>query len=211
MKQGMKILFTILLIIAFSKVSVASVTNKRNGEYITLSGIVTSVSDDVFRLKVGDESILVEMDDYDKDADARKLVVNDNVVVSGRVDHDLFEKKKIEAGSVFVRGLNKYYYANSNDEEDYNNSHIIKQSVKELPEDAVIDMKGEVVAVNGREFTVDTGFRKIKVDTVSLGYNPLDNYGLTQVDIGDRVHVTGRIDTSFYDGKEISASYVAEL
>lgn len=211
MKQGTKILFTILLIIAFSKMSMASVTNKRNGEYITLSGTVTSVSDDIFRLKVGDESILVEMDDYDDDADARKILVNDSVIVSGRIDHDPFEKKKIEAGSVFVRGINQYFYANSNDEEDYSNSHLIKQSVKELPQNAIVDMKGRVVEINDREFTVDTGFRKIKVDTINLGYNPLDDYGFTQVDLGDRVHVTGKVDTSFYDGKEVSANYIAEL
>jgi uncharacterized protein YdeI (BOF family) len=211
MKEILKFLFTIIIVMAFSKISLGMVTNKRDGEYISLSGTVSRVGTEAFKLNVNGESILVEMDDYDDKSEVKNILPSDQVIVSGKIDHDFYEKKKIEAGSVYVMSLNKYFYANSNDEEDYNNSDMIKKSVKELPFGAIIDMKGMVVKVSDRKFVVDTGYRKIVVDTMSLGYNPLDNFGVTQIESGDRVHVTGRVDNSFYNGKEITANYVAEL
>ena len=61
------------------------------------------------------------------------------------------------------------------------------------------------------EFIVDTGFRKVEVDTDTLAYNPLDDKGFTQIDLGDRVRVSGIVDDEFFDGKEVDASYVTEI
>ena len=95
----MKILIKMMLgasAAVFSISALAGISDKTNGEFVTLSGKVTSVSADWFKLKTDKKTILVEMDDYDWDVDGYKLVKGDQVVVNGRVDHDFLEKKKIE-------------------------------------------------------------------------------------------------------------------
>ncbi|MDX1680078.1 MAG: hypothetical protein R3242_05030, partial [Akkermansiaceae bacterium] len=92
--------------------------DKPDRSWLSISGEVTSVTPDTFLLDYGDGAITVEMDDFDNDADAYKLVVGDEVTVYGRVDDDLFETTSIEASSVWVSGINTYFYANSADEED---------------------------------------------------------------------------------------------
>jgi hypothetical protein len=51
--------------------------------WITLQGTVTEVEADEFTLDYGSDSIVVEFDDGDDDADARRLVEGDQVSVSG--------------------------------------------------------------------------------------------------------------------------------
>jgi len=68
-------------------------SKKVNGEYITISGKVSDVKADSFKLKANGRTIHVEMDDYDWDADGYKLVNGDQVVVNGRIDQDFLERK----------------------------------------------------------------------------------------------------------------------
>ena len=65
---------------------------------------MTEVEDDQFTLDYGNDSIVVEMDDGDEDADASHLIVGDEVSVSGVVDDDFFEQATIEAGARFRGG-----------------------------------------------------------------------------------------------------------
>ncbi len=211
MKLSISILLTTFILALAGFTSKAAFSDKSDGEFVTLTGKVTKVGPDAFNLKVNGKTILVEMDDYDWDADGYKLVVGDNVVVTGRVDQDFLEKKKVEAGSVYVKGLNTYFYASSADEEGAPYLTTAYSYLKTLPENALVDIQGKVTDVSGREFTIDTGFRKIKVDTKNLLYNPLDNRGYTQIDKGDRVRVSGRVEDSFFEGKEIKADFVSEI
>lgn len=197
--------------ISASQMAFAALEKKANGEFVTISGKVTKVTPTTFNMNVDGKSILVEMDDYDWDADGYKLAKGDQVVVAGRVDKDFLEKKKVEAGSVYVKGLNTFFYANSDDEEDLVYIPVIYSYVATLPEDAHVDLQGKVTDVSGREFTVDTGFRKVTVDTKDLIYNPMDSIGFTKIEKGDRVRVSGRVDDAFLDGKEVVANSVTEL
>jgi len=74
-----------------------------------------------------------------------------------------------------------------------------------------MSLSGTVESVSGREFILDTGTGEIQVDTISLGYNPLDEVGYQQVDVGDRVSVTGELDRDFFERKEILADTVVTL
>ena len=58
--------------------------------WISISGTVDSVSQDLFTLDYGDGTVIVEMDDGDRDADAYKLALGDEVTVYGLVDDDFF-------------------------------------------------------------------------------------------------------------------------
>jgi uncharacterized protein YdeI (BOF family) len=211
----MKVSFNLFLIgllgILFSQSSIANFSSKTNGEFLTLSGKVTEVSADWFKLKTDNRVILVEMDDYDWDADGYKLVKGDRVVVSGRVDNDFLEKKKVEAGSVYVKGLDTYFYASSDDEEGAPYLTTTYTYLSSLPDNTLVDVQGKITDVDGRKFTVNTGFRKVTVDTEGLSYNPLDKVGYTKISKGDRVRVSGKVDNSFFTGKEVRADSLIRL
>jgi uncharacterized protein YdeI (BOF family) len=202
---------TLISTFAFSISTFAGLSNKTNGEYITLSGKVSDVKADSFSLNVAGKKVFVEMDDYGWAADGYKLVNGDQVVVTGKVDKDLLENKKVEAGSVYVKNLDTTFYASSADEEDGPIIMTTYTMVPTLPEGASVDVQGKITDVKGRELTVDTGFRKVKVDTKDMIYNPLDNSGYTKLSVGDRVRVSGRVDNDYFDTKEVSAKSVTEL
>ncbi len=185
-------------------------TQKKNGEFITVSGNVSDVKAHSFMLNTAKNSILVEMDDYYWDADGYKLKQGDRVVVYGRIDHDFLERKKIEAGSVFVKNLNTFFFANDADEESAPKPSITYTIVDPLPEYTQADVMGKVVKVDekDKEFVVDTGLRKITVNTNKLLVNPLDDKGYVQIDKGDFVKVSGFVDKPFFGKKELDATYV---
>ena len=87
--------------------------------WISLTGVVTSTTDDSFKLDYGNGMITVEMDDWDNFGDAWPLIGGDEVTVYGEVDQNLFAKTTIEAGSVYVDDLNTFFYASAADAEDY--------------------------------------------------------------------------------------------
>lgn len=209
----MKYLVSILsLLVCSSNFAMTDFQRKLDGEFITLTGTVKNVKADSFNLLTDNHRILVEMDDYDWDSDGYKLVNGDKVVVRGRIDQDFLEQKKVEAGSVYVRGLDTYFFADSADEEGPHHYYSANYSnIGVLPVGADATVSGIVEKVVGREATVNTGIRKVKVDTSELAYNPMDNIGYVQIDVGDYVRASGQIDDNFFGKKELKADYIVEL
>lgn len=167
---------------------------RANNTWISIDGTVDSVSADTFELDYGPGLITVEMDDGDRDADAYKLIRGDKVRVSGKIDDDLFETTTIEAGSVYVENLGTYFYSSALDEEDplyaYTTPIVVSNTV----------LRGKITAVSpdADSFTIDTGTRKIHVNTGSMAYNPLDDTGYQKLGKGDRVSVSGDLDLEFF-------------
>ena len=145
------------------------------------------------------------LDDWDLDADALKLVRGDRVAVTGRVDDDMFESTTIEAGSVYVENAGTYFFASSADEEDA----MVTLSVPAQSSRTYV--KGVVSDIDGRQFTVDTGLKRILVDTSTMPFNPLDDKGLPRVRKGDRVIATGTMNTDFWENRELDANGVIVL
>lgn len=175
--------------------------------WISISGTVAHSDSDSFVLDYGDGVVTVEMDDWDAYGDAYGLLDGDEVTVYGRVDDDLFEFTKIEAGSVYVEDLNTFFYASSDDEEDVqwlvSTPIIISQTT----------VRGTVSDVRPQEgeFSIDMAGATLTVDTEELGYNPLDAKGFQQIEEGDVVSVTGTVDHEFFDGRVIDAETVITL
>lgn len=208
----MKWLLTATALSALTTSAFADFSTKTNGEFVTLSGKVSDVKANSFNLNSNGNKIMIEMDDYSSwVADGFKLVNGDQVVVSGRVDKDLFEEKKVEAGTVYVKNIDAYFFASSDDEEDATYLPTTYSLITSLPEGAQMDIQGTVTKIQGREFTVNTGFREIVVDTQGLAFNPLDKIGATQLTVGDRVRVSGEIENNLFESKEVAADYVTEL
>lgn len=173
--------------------------------FIDVSGTVTEVNPQSFKLDVGGDTITVEMDDWDADADAYKLVDGDQVTVNGIVDDDLFERRTIEARSVYVEDLNTYFYASAADEED---AYVaISQPV--VATETVI--QGTVSSVGDDEFMINTVGGTIEVEVDEMPYNPLDEEGFQQITAGDRVSVTGDMDYDFLEGHVVDADSIVTL
>ena len=177
-----------------------------DNSWISINGEVTSVTADAFELDYGDGQITVEMDDGDRDADGYKLMMGDEVRVSGMIDDDFYDLTTREASSVYVKNIDTYFYASAMDEEDIGYS-IISPSVT----DTVVQGTITSVDVNGEQFTLDSGLQELTVEVDELTYNPLDDEGFQQLDVGDRVSVQGSIDHDFFEGRVFEANYVTTL
>ncbi|MGB0742968.1 MAG: hypothetical protein ACPGSB_00445 [Opitutales bacterium] len=178
---------------------------KADDTWISLSGKVAEVSPHTFELDYGDGLVTVEMDDWDMDNDAYKLIEDDKVIVNGIVDDDLFETTSIEASSVYVENIGTYFYANPADEEDLS----ITVTTPIVASRTVV--QGTVSDVDGREISLNTGKSVIKVDTDELGYNPVDDAGYQKIEEGDRISVYGYMDDEFFDGRVLDALSITTL
>ena len=207
MKTSLSLLSGLLLALG---ASAQDPYEKLDDSYISLSGTVTSADADSFWLDYGEGMVLVEMDDWDWYGDAYGILPEDDVTVYGYVDDDLYETTSIEASSVYVKDLNTYYYASGDDEEgvgEYKSAAVVSTTWYDYD----YTVTGIVDSVSGREFTVDTGTRQITVDTLQLGYNPLDDEGFLKIEKGDRVTAYGDLILDVFANREVSAEALVKL
>ncbi len=173
---------------------------------ISLSGKVLEAGPNGFTLDYGISTVTVEMDDYDPAREGMSIVAGDDVTVYGRLDRDPAEVTKIEASAVYVTALNTVYYANSADEED------LLTPVNFLPQgESYATFRGNVTLVGSDYFILESGIRNLKVSIETLGYNPLDREGMQQVNVGDRLQVSGEFDWNLLSKDEIEASSITIL
>ncbi|MFW5740211.1 MAG: NirD/YgiW/YdeI family stress tolerance protein [Myxococcota bacterium] len=181
------------------------VRNAPDGAWVRLEGTVVSAGDDSFLLDYGEDVITVEMDDSDWYEEGRGLIAEDEVIVHGRIDEDFYEARTIEASSVYVEDLGTHFYASAADEEELGTVTVFGVVPGQMT------VSGTVKKVEGRDLVLDTEPGELRVDTASLAYNPLDDEGYQQIDVGDRVRVSGRIDSGLFDGRELSADWIVSL
>lgn len=151
--------------------------SRPDDSWISLSGTVGNPTADSFTLDYGDGVITVEMDDWDSYGDAYGLMDGDRVTVYGDIDENLFTMTTIEASSVYVEGLNTYFYASSADEEEAYTWIMSTPIVI-----GEVTLRGTVsdLDAEAQEFTLDTGGQVLTIDTAFLTYNPLDDVGYAQ-------------------------------
>jgi uncharacterized protein YdeI (BOF family) len=205
------ILATFIASFGFSMAQAEKIKDKKDGEWITISGKVTSVTPNKFVLKPQGQSITVEMNNLDWVTDGYKIIEGDQVVVNGFVDKRFLDKKTIDASSVYVKGLGTYFYNNPTVEIVTPLIPTLYMGLKDFPEGASADLHGVVSSIHGREFELNTGFRKITIDTKSMAFNPLDDKGYLKVKVGERVRVSGKVDNNFLEGKEVDANYIVHV
>jgi uncharacterized protein YdeI (BOF family) len=182
---------------------------KPDETWINISGTAVEAEDDAFVLDYGDGVITVEMDDWDWYDENAEMLEGDKVRVYGEIDDDLYETTTIEASSVYVESLGTYFYASAADEEyEDRYDYYIDYDPIVVGETSVY---GTVTSVSGREFTVDTGVRELTVDTSDMLYDPTDDFGYQQIDVGDYVSVTGEMEEEFWEGRELMADSVVTI
>ncbi len=176
-----------------------------NNTRITLNGTVVSADPSGFELDYGEGRVRVEMDGWQWYHADYPIIEGNRVRVHGKIDDDRWETTSIAADSVFLKDLNTYFYANEMDGKD-----IDAQADSEDP-DKVFILRGTIKQINGREFLLDTGTKEVKVDTLEMPYNPLDNEGYQRLKPGDYVQVSGELDVDFFEKAEIMANSVTTL
>ncbi|MDX1536232.1 NirD/YgiW/YdeI family stress tolerance protein [Arsukibacterium sp.] len=182
-----------------------TVKNKVDGSWVSLSGKVVSHTPEAFTLDYGEGTILVETDDWDSIGDGWAINESDKVTVYGVVDNGFYESKTIEAGSVYIEDSNTMVTAPSTADEE---GMPVTYTYFSVPADYDFQIAGTVTSISGREFTVDNGQRKVTVDTINMGYNPLDSIGVQQIEKGDFVSVSGDLDVNIFDNNEITAESI---
>jgi len=184
----------------------AQVEGKPDGSWVSLSGQVAAHTPNAFTLDYGEGTVTVETDDWDSIGDAWVISEGDNVTVYGRVDKGLYQNSRIEAGSVYIDDLDTMITAPSAADEE--ESLPVTYTYLSVPADYDFQVAGTVTSISGREFTIDTGDNRVSVDTLRMGYNPLDDVGMVQIEEGDFVSVSGDLDLSVFDEAEISAEAI---
>ncbi len=145
--------------------------------WISLSGTVTSVAADAFRLDYGGGMITVEMDDW---GDAFSLVG----------DESLYVEDTIEAASVYVEELNSFFYGRAADEEG-----LGVWAVDTVVTIGNVNYVGTVESVDDDCFTIDTGEQQLTVEVDALPYDPLDDESFQKIESGDVVSAEGTLDS----------------
>lgn len=208
-----RIAVAVLFVLAAAGLSVAQADEPNpyamtDDTWLTINGTVSSVSRDSFTLDYGDGTVIVEMDDGDRDADAYKLLTGDKVTVAGRIDDDFLETTKIEASSVYVESIGTTFFASAVDEET---SERLAAAIAVPVQISRAEIQGTVTKVSEKEFTVAAGTTEVRIDVDDMLYNPLDEEGYQKVRVGDRVKVSGDIDSDLFEGYEIEANSVVKL
>ncbi|MBD3671644.1 MAG: hypothetical protein HUJ29_12815 [Gammaproteobacteria bacterium] len=207
MKSLKSLLFIMLTSIGVSSQAALAedLVESHDGNWITLSGTVVEAEPDLFRMDYGKGIVTVEMDDWNwYDQEGRAILSGDDVIVQGRVDNSLYERKSIEASSVYVKSLNTYFYASSADEEG-DVDIVTRTNYAPFMGTGWLSFSGIVSDVEGREIILNTAIGEVHVDTSTMDYNPVDNIGFQQIEEGDKIVVNGRLDTGFYENKEVLA------
>jgi uncharacterized protein YdeI (BOF family) len=193
------------LLFAASPALAEDPTKAPNNSWVSVSGEVKSVTPSTFELDYDKGVITVEFDDWDADADAYKLIPGDQVTVTGKIDNDLFETRKIEGSTVYVDSINTYFYASAADEEDAFVTIV-------APVDGThTTLQGTVTSVEDDEFNILAGTSLLTVEIDEMPYNPLDDKGYQKIEVGDRVSVNGEFDRDFIEGLELKADAILTL
>ncbi|WP_162914849.1 NirD/YgiW/YdeI family stress tolerance protein [Desertibaculum subflavum] len=176
----------------------AEIATALDREWVSVSGVVKSSRNDNFVLDYGAGQITVELDDYDAIRE-NMVVAGDRVTVTGQTDDDFYDKRTIEASTVYVDKLHTYFYANPADEEGgYYNPPTSSLATDE----EWVAMTGTVVRKQGDELTLDTGTRNLTVDISEVPYDVF-------ADAGDRITVYGEMDDAdLFEGRELLATSV---
>ena len=158
----------------------------RDGSWITISGRVISPLPNQFALDYGSGVVTVEMDDRSPlYQEAQMLRRGDRVVVTGRIDDNLYRDRTIEARSVFVPKINKRFFASAEDEENL----AALGEARATPEHYV-DLVGTVTAREADRLVMAAGGQALHVDLSGLPRQPRS----TSIAPGDRIYVWGDLE-----------------
>lgn len=186
-------------------------------EQISVTGIITSIADENLRVSYGKGELTVSLAGWDWHADEKEqtpppLSVGENVTVTGEADADLFSRRILRAQSVYVYDRHSLFTAS------FPNANSTPRSLLSMPtrplygrDPVTVSLAGEVTDIVGDEFSLEVGTSLITVDTGSMTYNPLDEIGAQQIQLGDWVQVGGKLENDFFEDHRLDANRVTSI
>lgn len=167
--------------------------------WIALSGVVVDTDATGFDLRHDNGTVRVEMQHWGNRTRS-KLDAGQRVTVYGRLDKDLYERRSIEADSVFVDALNTVFHASSVDEDV--DGYTVTYSYESAHTDGKwMSVTGTVQAIEGARLELATAAGPVSVSMQQLEPKP-------QVRRGDRVRVRGDLKEAFFENRAINADRV---
>jgi len=139
---------------------------------------------------------------------ATRLTAREVVTVYGEIEDNFWEGREIEATSVYDFDRSTYYLSDIDPTLD---SYFFTTPLSIPPEGTWMSVTGTVQKINGREFMLDTGKGTLKIDTLTMEFDPLDDVGTPQIETGDSVTISGRLDQDVFEKKEIQAKSIIKL
>lgn len=176
--------------------------------WVSIYGKVRNSTPDGFDLDIGENVVRVEMDDHDGWPEARGLTDGLDVAVVGKVDDDLFELTSVEAGTVYIGGLNTVFWASPEDEEQWGDVAFYR-----LPDLSNVVLEGTITDIDVQKgtFSLSTGTVSHVISVEELGYNPFDEIGYQKLSEDDRVRVTSHLDADAVTSGQLDATSLVSL
>lgn len=187
----------------------AEARSKSMRDWISLTGVVRSVSPQRFLLDHGGGEIVVDLQGGPDGGAQLLLRPGDRVTVDGVLDSGFYSRHRLEADAVYLQRLDRYVFAGPPDSDD---------PFPALPGDDAgggeggMAVTGTVAGIHDRRLTLYSGGGSFTVDTSGMAEDPTRRAGAARVDLGDRVAAAGRSGTADEAGAPgLSASRVTVL
>jgi len=175
-----------------------------NDDWIAVKGRIHSLDSAGFVLSLGEDRLRVQMRDWDWYPRGNPFLIGDQVTVYGRMDQSLLERHTIDATRVFVEDMSTYFDADGPAENNVGDPLFL--SIATPGEAGKISITGVVEHVDGRTLQIESAGTAISVDISQLVDAAEDGREYRQLNIGDRVSVTGALGPSlFADEKTFQA------
>lgn len=200
--------FIVSALVATPTMAANEASQRQHGSWIVLSGTVASAeAPDSFVLDYGEDTVRVELDNWNWAEQPGQVAEGDKVKVYGKVDQDTYETATIEADSVYVENLGIHFHGSPGDEEALSGADLEPQPPVTTGE---VSFTGRVESIDNRMFTIDTGSRELTVDTSAMGYDPLKRPGLRNrsVQVEDLVTVSGTLTSGVFELRNLKADSV---
>ena len=206
----MKFKYTLIIGLGFTLLAHSETTpyTLTNGDSITLSGKATKIRKETFTLDYGYGAIVVEVDDSDWYSEMPYLEEGDPVTVSGKIDSDFGQSRSIEAG--ILETPDGITLASSLDEEDFQYP-ITNIDFENASEDSLLEVKGFVNNIRGKEFTLSFEGQHVNIDLDEMENPPLSKEGELLIRKGEFISVIGYLDRDLFEADEIKANSIVEF
>jgi uncharacterized protein YdeI (BOF family) len=176
--------------------------DRPDDSWIALSGVVADTDENGFELRHDKGTVRVETQHWGMQTRAA-LDKGQRVTVYGRLDKDLYERKSIEAESVFVDEKDTVYHASGVDEDV--DGYTVTFSYESVHSDGKwLSVTGTVDGIDGERLELATAAGPVTVSLDQLKVRPT-------LHKGDRVRVRGDLEQAFFENRAIYADRVVVL
>jgi hypothetical protein len=162
------------------------------GSWIGLNGTVKAAGGRSFILEMGEESIAVGL--TGEDLREHEFEAGSGLIVFGRADKDLFERRVIKARAIAMDGQEQ----------------VIGQrdSIMGItsPVEGGMVIHGRVNAIDGRMITLGEDDHRIILDTSDLSYDPAEARDDRRVETGHLVTGTGSLGENFWTDRSVKVT-----